>query len=209
MVDDEILDRYDPFRYRDTYTWAMRQAEALRKRDLDAIDWKNVSKRIGEVGAGEWSDCLNWCIRLIEQLLLIEYYPAERESIRLWRDEALHWRWHLFHDGERNKGIITTQRDELLTEAWTIGRAEAIGSILELQDEDHSNTPGSINKEITDRWDNQFPKNCPYEWDEIASITPMQRHFESMEERWPRVVAQRLNATLGTTYPVATAAARP
>ena len=58
---------------------------------------------------------------------------------------------------------------------------------------------GSINKEITDRWDKQLPENCPYEWDEIASITPMQRHFKPMDERWPRVVAQRLNAALAAT----------
>ena len=103
--------------YRDHFTWSMRQAEALRKRDLDAIDWENVSEKIEDFGKGEWLDCLEWCLRLIERLLLIEYYPAERDRIRLWRDCA-------------------------------------IGSILELENEGRrSSSSGSINKEITDRWE--------------------------------------------------------
>ena len=44
--------------YRDHFTWSMRQAEALRKRDLDAIDWENVSEKIEDFGKGEWLDCL-------------------------------------------------------------------------------------------------------------------------------------------------------
>ena len=42
----------------------------------------------------------------------------------------------------------------------------------------------------------------------MTSITPMQRHFNPMDERWPRVVAQRLNDALRTTYPVVADTAR-
>ena len=91
---------------------------------------------------------------------------------------------------ERNEGIIERRRDELLTEARKIGRNEAIGSILEFENEGRcSSSSGSRNKEIMDRWEKQLPENCPYEWDEIASITPTQRHYNPMDERWPRVVA--------------------
>ena len=209
MADEDPHD--DPFGfYEDTYTWSKRQAEALRKRDLDAIDWRNVADEIEMVGGAEWLDCANWCLRLIERLLLIQFYPADRDRIRLWRDEALRWRWELYHVGRKNEGIVVGQRSKLLAEAWKYGREEAIGSILDLENEGRrSSSSGSLNKEITDRWDKQLPENCPYEWDEIASITPMQRHFNPMDERWPRVVAQRLNDALGTTYPVAAAAARP
>ena len=31
---------------RDTYSWAKAQAEALRKRDLDAVDWTNVIEEL-------------------------------------------------------------------------------------------------------------------------------------------------------------------
>ena len=200
----------DPFDYYgDRYTWSLRQAEALRQRDLDGIDWPHVAAEIEKVSGGEWIDCLNWCIWLIELLLLIEYYPAERDRIRLWRDEALRWRRDLFYGLEDNKGIVERRRDELLAEAWKYGREKAIGSIFEFENKAHgSSSSGSINREITDRWDKHLPGKCPYEWDEIAGITPAQRCFEPMDERWPRVVAQRLNDALGTTYLVAAASAR-
>ena len=55
MADEE---EYKFGYYRDHFTWSMRQAEALRKRDLDAIDWENVSEKIEDFGKGEWLDCL-------------------------------------------------------------------------------------------------------------------------------------------------------
>ncbi|MYA79002.1 MAG: DUF29 domain-containing protein [Acidobacteriia bacterium] len=188
----------------DRYSWAQHQAVALRQHNLDVIDWGNVAAEIKKVSDSEWINCLNRCSWLIEVLLLIEYYPAERDLIRLWRDEALRLRWDLFHVLSDNKGIIKRRRNELLTEAWRYGREKAIGSILVLENKVHrSRSSGSINREITDRWDKQLPENCPYEWNEIASITPMQRRIEPMGERWPRVVAQRLNDALETTYLIA------
>ena len=107
------------------------------------------------------------------------------------------------------KGSSRGNAANCLRGAWKYGREKAIGSILELENKGRrSSSSGSINREITDRWDKQFPENRPYEWDEIASITPTQRRFEPMDERWPRIVAQRLNDALGTTYLIAAAAAR-
>lgn len=194
--------------YSDRYSWAQHQAVALRQRNVDAIDWGNVAAEIKKVSYSEWINCLNRCSWLIEVLLLIEYYPAERDLIRLWRDEALRLRRDLFHVLNDNKGIIKRRRDELLAEAWKYGREKAIGSILVLENKVHrSSSIGSINREITDRWDKQLPENCLYEWNEIASITPMQRRVEPMDERWPHVVAQRLNDALETTYLIAASTA--
>ena len=155
-----------------------------------ALRQRNVAAEIKKVSDSEWINCLNRYSWLIEVLLLIEYYPAERDLIRLWRDEALQLRRDLFHVLNDNKRIIKRRRDELLAEAWKYGREKAIGSILVLENKVHrSSSIGSINREITDRWSKQLPENYPYEWNEIASITPMQRRVEPMGERWPRVVA--------------------
>ena len=32
--------------YRDYYTWARLQADVLRRRDFDAVDWENVTEEI-------------------------------------------------------------------------------------------------------------------------------------------------------------------
>lgn len=192
----------------DRYTWSQHQAEALRQHNLDVIDWGNVATEIEKISSSEWISCLNRCCWLIELLLLIEYYPAERDLIRLWRDEALRFRWDLFHVLNDNKGIIRRQRKELLGEAWKYGREKAIGSILELENKVHRfSSSESINREIMDRWGKQLPENCPYEWNEIAGITPIERRIEPMDDRWPRAVAQRLNDALETTYLIAASTA--
>ena len=36
---------------RDFYSWSMQQADALKSRDLKAIDWDNVIEEIADLGA--------------------------------------------------------------------------------------------------------------------------------------------------------------
>lgn len=88
--------------------------------------------------------------------------------------------WYVIKD---NAGIIERRRDELLAEAWKYGREKPSAPSWSPKTNIVSSPRGSINKEITDRWDRQLPKNHLYEWDEIDSITTMQQHFEPIDER--------------------------
>ena len=38
--------RVNELYWRDSYSWALEQADALRRRDFDAVDWENVIEEI-------------------------------------------------------------------------------------------------------------------------------------------------------------------
>ena len=64
------------------------QTEALRRRDLDAIDWEHVTQGIEALGRYERTGWVSWCMLTIKWMLLIEHYPSKAGRIRHWRDKA-------------------------------------------------------------------------------------------------------------------------
>ena len=48
----------------DGYGWAIEQADALRRRDVGAIDWENVSEEIEAVGKSEKREWTSYCRRI-------------------------------------------------------------------------------------------------------------------------------------------------
>ena len=45
--DGQTNDLYE----RDFYSWSMQQADALKRRDFNAVDWDNVIEEIADLGA--------------------------------------------------------------------------------------------------------------------------------------------------------------
>ncbi len=58
---------------RDTFTWAKQQADALRHRDLAAIDWDNVIEEIESVGRAERANWVVNCAPALQHMLLVEH----------------------------------------------------------------------------------------------------------------------------------------
>ena len=72
----------------DGYTWAIEQADALRRRDFAAVDWDNVIEEIEDVGRREKNHWRSCCTRVLEHLLKIEHYrEATNEVLRHWMSE--------------------------------------------------------------------------------------------------------------------------
>ncbi len=57
----------------DGYTWARQQAAALRRRDIDAIDWENVSEELEGLARTDARRWMKFCARTLEHLLKIEH----------------------------------------------------------------------------------------------------------------------------------------
>lgn len=71
---------------RDVYSWTLQQSQALRRRDLKAIDWENVIDEIESLGRDlqhAWED---YCARVIELFLKIEHWDDSSSA----RDPQ-HW----------------------------------------------------------------------------------------------------------------------
>jgi hypothetical protein len=107
---------------KDTYTWALQQADALRRRSANEIDWENVAEEIESVGRSEASELRSRYTILLLHLLKWLAQPERRSrsweaSIRVQRRAIAD------HLGE-NPGL-KSRRDELLARAYFEARLQA------------------------------------------------------------------------------------
>ena len=66
--------------FEDAWSWSREQADALRRRDLGAIDWDNLIEEVEDVGnrhADEWT---SYCGNVISHLLKIEHSRGRGRS---------------------------------------------------------------------------------------------------------------------------------
>ena len=107
---------------RDFHAWAMEQAELIRSRSANAIDWENVAEEIESLGRQERSELRNRLTVLLGHLLKWEFQPERRgrswlNSISIQRRAS---RRHL----TENPSLKSAQAD-LFNEAYETAREEA------------------------------------------------------------------------------------
>jgi hypothetical protein len=67
----------------DAYGWAMAQADFLRQRRLDAIDWQHVAEEIASIGRSEWRSVESAFRIVLLHRLKWQHQPSHRG--RSWR----------------------------------------------------------------------------------------------------------------------------
>ena len=78
-----MSDLYDE----DILLWAEHQADALRRRALNEIDWENVAEEIVDVGRSELRAVTSHLVQALLHDLKAEAWPLSREAPH-WRAEA-------------------------------------------------------------------------------------------------------------------------
>ena len=56
--------------YRDYYTWTRQQADALRRRDFEAVDWENITEEIEALVTRQQLEAHDWFpdhVRLVQR----------------------------------------------------------------------------------------------------------------------------------------------
>lgn len=106
----------------DTYTWAMQQADALRRRSANEIDWDNVAEEIESVGKTEVREIESRYSVLLAHLLKWRY-QAERRSAS-WEITIKVQRRAITRYLEANPGL-KSRRDELFGLAYFDATAQA------------------------------------------------------------------------------------
>lgn len=90
MIQSAKTDSYDT----DYYQWTLEQAQALRERNLEAIDWENMIEEIETLGRSDYSAVFSLLRRQIEHRLKIDY--ANRpEHQNHWTIEVLTFKKNL------------------------------------------------------------------------------------------------------------------
>ncbi len=105
---------------KDTYTWAMQQADALRRRSANEVDWENVAEEIESVGKSEARELSSRLAVLLAHLLKWRF-QSDRRS-KSWEASITTQRRMIGQHLLDNPGL-KPRRDELFAKAYT----EALG----------------------------------------------------------------------------------
>ena len=78
---------------RDFNLWIEQMTTALRTRDVEAMDWQNLLEEIEDMGKSEKRSLECYLERLVEHILKLKYWDAERERCRNgWMREVTNFR---------------------------------------------------------------------------------------------------------------------
>lgn len=75
----------------DIVLWSERQADALRRRDSNRIDWDNVAEEIESVGSEQRHAVESLLINIMQHMLQIAAWPEAR-PVSHWAHEIVGWR---------------------------------------------------------------------------------------------------------------------
>jgi Domain of unknown function DUF29 len=107
----------------DVYSWAMRQADLLRRRRFEEADIANIAEEIESVGRGERSALRSFAARVVQHMLKWDYQPERRT--RSWRTSIEIHRVHARQQLADNPGL-KSQLSSILDEAYELGVAFAM-----------------------------------------------------------------------------------
>ena len=183
---------------RDGWSWARQQADALRRRDLQAIDWDNVIEEIESVGRAERGRWVSNCARVIEHMLAVEHWKsATAGNVKHWRKEIRAFRLEMAAAIRANPGL-QGEYEEMLSEAWDAGRARAVDRLAEYSASEAGADDDRPHERAADA---QLPDDCPYLVEHVAAYDP-KRNKQPRSDVWPPGVAVVFNSVLGTDYEI-------
>ena len=157
--------------WRDSYAWALEQADALRRRDFDAVDWENVIEEIEDLARSDAWRLRSQYARTIQHLLKLQYrHPGESEPVAGWKDSIDHARNEI-HEILGDSQSLKATRHDLLAKAWLHGRKDAINAFVAQATRNikSDSVHDRKKKELHREWDRLLPKNIPYTLDQLEA----------------------------------------
>ncbi len=149
---------------RDPYSWARKQADALRRRKFDAVDWNNVIGEIEDV-ARRYSDRIaSQYARIMEHFLKLQYRrPKENEPVAGWVRTVHNARAQIDVVLHHNPGL-KAHCDQLFEQAWPRARNSAISAFVHHATEAIQNQAALLReqKRLMREWDRVLPQQNPY-----------------------------------------------
>ena len=183
---------------RDGYAWAKQQAEALRRRDLRAIDWDNVIEEIEAVGRAERKPWVSNCAQALEHMLAIEHCKtATPANLEDWEAGIRAFRGAMADAVDASRSL-QGEYDEILAMAWKIGRR---GAVERLAAYAAQAAGGRGSKPFLRAAEAKLPEECPYLVEHVCPYDP-KRDKAPRNDTWPPGVAAVLNAVLDRDYEI-------
>ena len=162
----------------DSYTWALQQAVALRRRDFDAVDWDNVIEEIEDVGRSRERAWESQCQTIVLHMLQLQHWQPQDPMIGMgWILAVANARLELEKTVNENPSLKPV-RDQMLRDAWRYGRRLAVNQ-LAIHELGSQGASGYNNPQR--RWMQRIPESCTYTLAQIED-----------EDWWPEEVRPKL-----------------
>lgn len=182
----------------DAYRWAMRQADALRRRDFASVDWENVIEEIEDVGKRYRDRWISNCAQAIHHLLEIERWElATNSDLRHWSHEIGNYRAAMADTIRDNPGL-KGRYESMFRRAWMRGRDAAVRALVHYE---VGRGSALSERQLRFRWDQMLPRECPYSLDEVAAFDP--KRDRDPRADWPAGAARVLTNGLGVEHAAA------
>jgi hypothetical protein len=101
----------------DLAAWAMEQADALRLRSVNRLDWDNLAEEVADLGKSQRRALRSQIGRIIEHLLKLEVSPA-RDPRRGWEETI--------EDARREADLVLDDSPSLRRELDEVIEAETV-----------------------------------------------------------------------------------
>ena len=115
----------------DFYSWTQRQADALRRRSGNEIDWDNLAEEIESLGKSQAAELRSRYITLLLHLLKWRFQPDRRS--RSWEATIRRERREIDRHLSANPGL-KSRRAALFADAYKTARIDASGETDMAQD---------------------------------------------------------------------------
>ena len=98
---------------RDFNLWVEEVKRAIAKRDFEGMDWDNLLDEIDDMGKSEKRSLDSYMQRLIEHILKLKYWEAERERCeRGWKQEVTNFRNRIARILKKNPSLKNYLEEE-------------------------------------------------------------------------------------------------
>ena len=148
----------------DFYTWAKEQTAALKRRDLEAIDWENVTEEIEALARGDESALRGLYRTIIQHFLKLQYGEGcDTDRGVEWETAVRQARSEIEPLLEDSPGL-KVERHRLFREAWKLGRKMAINDFVHhatLHIDDVDTSWGEAQR-LRQEWGRLLPQKNPY-----------------------------------------------
>jgi hypothetical protein len=129
----------------DFYSWSLHQAQLLREKKFNQVDWNNVIEEIEDLGRSEYRAFVSAIEELTLHLLKGQFQPSRRSAS--WKHSIDKQRIQLERLLEDNPGL-KQRLNEMIAKGYKYGRKGAIKE---------TNLSSTV-----------FPESCPYDWEQLV-----------------------------------------